>query len=101
MRELFYELNNSYSIEEHGVPTINFTNEKITILSPDGIRVIIEENQVQVKFDSFTSSDKSESLSALFTPEKCLIKRTSSKEDEQYFFVHFPNHLSIHKIISD
>lgn len=84
--EIFYNINSSYSIEENGLPTVDFKNDDIEILSPDGIKLIIGENQVQVKFESFTSADKSESLSALFTPEKCLIERISSKEEEQYVF---------------
>lgn len=92
MGDLFYDLKNTYTIEEEGYPTVTFENEDITIVSPDGVKVIIEENQVHVKFESFTESDENESLSALFTPEKCLIERNSSKEEEKltstFYYLH-------------
>lgn len=83
-RDIFFYPKYSYSIEEEGFPTFIFENKEIAVVSPDGVKVIIEENQVQVKFDSFTSSDKKESLSTLFTPDKCLIERNSANDEDRW-----------------
>lgn len=61
-------------------PTIQFDNESITIISPDGETVIINEEEVRIKFKPTGSND---SLSCVFTPEKCDIEKRSDSEDER------------------
>lgn len=83
MGDIFYVPKNTYTIEEEGFPTVTFENDDITIVSPDGVKVIIEENQVHVKFEIFAESAENESLSALFTPGMCQVERNSSREEEK------------------
>lgn len=66
-------------MEENGYATINFENEDITIVLPDGIKVIIQESQVDVEFNSFPN----DLLAVKFTPDKCVLERNTENEEEQ------------------